>query len=416
MYDKHFDKVLSFINTYHKLINCHVVDFITENLWEVCLPEALRLELERNEADCAYWTENDSHPILNNFIRLTKSLSLQSCSIQINSNNLAEILPNITRLNEHKRNSTKPEFMNAKKLHEVESFGNIIGAIAVSTDSLVIDAGAGKAYLSTFLAENHEVPVLAIDSSQLCCKGAICRQKKLKKKTMGSENLVQYVVEEINETTDYVRMVKENFRDWKLDKNLIVTGLHTCGSLTHSIIRTFLATKDINLLCIVPCCYHLTNETFDERVEFSKNARMLAQQSIERSSENKVIPSSLFYRAILQVILSSMGIHDAKVGRGGPSHDFPTYARWAFSRIGVQSGKIPPAEKLENTYQSYLRLMKRFNIFQMLRVHIGRVLEAGITLDRIIFLQKSNHCSKLAILRLFDPVLSPRHYGIFAIK
>lgn len=118
---------------------------------------------------------------------------------------------------------------------------------------------------------------------------------------------VQYVVEEINETTDYVRMVKENFRDWKSNKNLIVTGLHTCGSLTHSIIRAFLATKDISLLCIVPCCYHLTNETFDERVEFSKNARMLAQQSIERSSENKVISSSLFYRAILQVTLSSMG-------------------------------------------------------------------------------------------------------------
>lgn len=194
MYDKHFDKVLSFIGTYYKLINCHVVDFITENLWETCLPEALRLELERNEADCAYWTENDSHPILNNFIRLTKSLSLQSCSIEINSKNLADILPNITHLNEHRRNSTKPEFMNAKKLHEVESFGNIIGAIAASTDSLVIDAGAGKAYLSTFLAENHEVPVLAIDSSQLCCKGAICRQKKLKKKTMGSQNLVLIVL------------------------------------------------------------------------------------------------------------------------------------------------------------------------------------------------------------------------------
>lgn len=60
--------------------------------------------------------------------------------------------------------------------------------------------------------------------------------------------------------------------------------------------------------------------------------------------------------------------------------------------------------------------MKKFYVFQMLRVHIGLVLEAAIMLDRMIFLQESNGCSKLAILRLFDPVLSPRHYGIIAIK
>lgn len=191
MYDKHFDNVTNFINTYYKLINCHVVDFITDNLWEECLPDALRLELEADKTDCFSWTQSDSHPVLNNFIKLTKSLSLQSCSIDVNSKTLADILPlHIKNLNEHKCNSIKPEFMNAKKLHEVEALGNIVGTVAVSNKNLVIDAGAGKAYLSMFLAENHKVPVLAIDSSQLCCEGAICRQKKLKKRTMCSQKLV----------------------------------------------------------------------------------------------------------------------------------------------------------------------------------------------------------------------------------
>ncbi|XP_043247916.1 methyltransferase-like protein 25 [Colletes gigas] len=416
MYVKHFDNVLSFINTYHKLINCHIVDFITENLWETCLPDALRSELEKDKIDCTCWTENESHPALNNFMKSAKRLSLQSCSVEITPNDLADILPNIKNINKCKCKSTKTEFMNAKKSHEVESLGNIIGTVATSTGSLVIDAGAGKAYLSTFLAENHKVPVLAIDCSQSCWKGAICRQKKLKKKMKYSQSLVRYVVEEINEKTDYARMVKENFCDWNLDRNLVLTGLHTCGSLTHSIIETFLATDDIHLLCIVPCCYHLTNETFNKRINFSKNARMLAQQSIERSTENKFVSSSLFYRAVLQVILHSIGIYNARVGRRGPSHDFVSYAQWAFSRIGVESGKIPSLEKLENTYQFYVHLTKRFCTFQMLRVHMGLVLEAAIMLDRIIFLQKSNQCSKVAILRLFDPVLSPRHYGIIAIK
>lgn len=69
-----------------------------------------------------------------------------------------------------------------------------------------------------------------------------------------------------------------------------------------------------------------------------------------------------------------------------------------------------------DTFQLYAHLIKKFNIFQMLRIHIGLVLEAAIMLDRMIFLQKSNQCSKFAILRLFDPMLSPRRYGIIAVK
>lgn len=197
MYDKHFDKILYFINTYQKLINCHIVDFITENLWMTCLPETLRLELEKSELNWITWAENDNFPTLNNFIKLAKSLSLQSCSIEINSEDFANTLNTLPYINNSNKciyKSIKIEFINAKKLHEVISLGNIIGEIAAKTNNLVIDAGAGKAYLSTFLAENHKVPVLAIDSSQLCSNGAICRQKKLQKKLMLSPMLVLIIL------------------------------------------------------------------------------------------------------------------------------------------------------------------------------------------------------------------------------
>ena len=194
MYNEHFDKVVYFINTYHKLINCHIVDFITDNLWVTCLPETLRSELEKNELNWMNWTENDDYPILNNFMKLAKSLSLQSCSIEINSKDFSNTLPHINNQNKYMCENIKVEFINAKKLHEVESLGNIIGEIAAKTNNLIIDAGAGKAYLSTFLAENHKVPVLAIDSSQLCSNGAICRQKKLQKKLILSPMLVVIIV------------------------------------------------------------------------------------------------------------------------------------------------------------------------------------------------------------------------------
>ncbi|XP_017889578.1 methyltransferase-like protein 25 [Ceratina calcarata] len=413
MYDEHLKEIIHFTNTYSDLINCHIVDFITNNLWATCIPESLRSELERTEFNWINSMGNDDYPVLNNFINKAKSLSLQSCSVEINSKEFANVLPGINNCNKPVR---KMEFINAKKSHEVECLGDIIGTVAKKMNNLVIDAGAGKAYLSTFLAENHNVPVLAIDSSQSCSNGAICRQKKLGRKLAFSPNLVRYVVEEINSGTDYEKMVNQNFPEWDIDRNLLLTGLHTCGSLTDSSIKTFLSTKDIRSLCIVPCCYHLTNETFDQRISFSKNARMLAQQSVERSTRNTFVPSSLFYRAILQVVFHSLGIYNARVGRGGPLHDFASYAQWAFSRIGMEIEKIPSRENLTNTFEFYAHLMKNFHIFQMLRVYLGIALEAAIMLDRIIFLQNSNQCSKVAILRLFDPMLSPRRYAVVAVK
>lgn len=190
MYDKHFEEIIRFTNIYQKLIDCHIVDFITENLWNTCLPEALRLELEKDEPNWDCWVDSENHPTLNNFMKLTKSLSLESCSIEINSNEFANALPNISNWSQCARKGVKAEFMNAKKLHEVETLGNVIGIIAAKSNSLVIDAGAGKAYLSTFLAETCNVPVLAIDSSESCSIGAICRQRKLEKKTSLSSNLV----------------------------------------------------------------------------------------------------------------------------------------------------------------------------------------------------------------------------------
>lgn len=102
-------------------------------------------------------------------------------------------------------------------------------------------------------------------------------------------------------------MVNIHFPNWNLKSNLILTGLHTCGSLAHSLMKVFLQNDDFKVICVVPCCYHLANESLSKRINFSRNARMLAQQCIERTEEAKSLSPSLFYRALLQVLLHSMG-------------------------------------------------------------------------------------------------------------
>lgn len=113
----------------------------------------------------------------------------------------------------------------------------------------------------------------------------------------------------IDETTDYSDLVSTHLPKWNVNKNIILVGLHTCGTLTHSIAKSFVNTKDIRCLCVVPCCYHLMTHSLTGRQIFSKNSKMLAQQSIERTScKTEPLRPTLFYRTILEVLLNSMGM------------------------------------------------------------------------------------------------------------
>ncbi|XP_025264573.1 methyltransferase-like protein 25 [Camponotus floridanus] len=416
-YNNYFEKTLDFINIYQELIDCHLVDFITEKLWDKCLPEKLKSELENININDDIWMESNTSPELSSFIQLTRALSLESCPAVICVDDLLKLLPQVPSkepLIKNKFIDSKSQFMNTKKSYEIDVLGKIIAEMALSTHSLVIDAGAGKGYLSTYLSEHFDVPVLAIDSSQVCHKGAINRQEKIRKRKQ-SLTKTRYVVQELDETTDYNKIVNTNYPDWSVNRNLILTGLHTCGMLVHSIMKASLYAKDIRLLFVVPCCYHLADESLSGRWIFSKNAKMLAQQSIERSRHKHLSPS-LFYRAVLQIILHSMGYYNTKVGRGGPLDNFADYAKWALSKIGIDNKQIPSTCTLQEIYQSHIHFESKLRLFQILRIYTSSVVEAAIMLDKIIFLQNNAQHSKIAIVRLFDPTVSPRCYAILMIK
>lgn len=105
-------------------------------------------------------------------------------------------------------------------------------------------------------------------------------------------------------------MVEKHFPDLYLERKLVLTALHACGPLTDSVIKSFLHTSEISRLCIVPCCYHLASKSLLGTYEFSRNARMLAQQSVDRNKEkNGSISPSLFFRATLQILMQTMGMN-----------------------------------------------------------------------------------------------------------
>ena len=44
--------------------------------------------------------------------------------------------------------------------------------------------------------------------------------------------------------------------------HLMLTGLHTCGDLSVNILRQFVSTLSVHVVCQVACCYNLLTETF----------------------------------------------------------------------------------------------------------------------------------------------------------
>lgn len=85
-------------------------------------------------------------------------------------------------------------------------------------------------------------------------------------------------------------------------------------------------------------------------------------------------------------------------------------------KIGLEQNQIPSTKDLDKLHRAYADREWKMNAFQYLRVHLASLIESALVLDRVIYLQKSGKCSKAFVVRLFDPLLSPRCYAIIALK
>ena len=129
----------------------------------------------------------------------------------------------------------------------------------------VVDIGCGKCYLSTHLAYNHDMQVLAIDRDPVQIKGATHRMKnldKLKKRDPpGFRERIQLVEAEVNDAYFQKRFGEgaEGASPW------CMTSLHACGPLSVSMIKSFVSLDSCRLLVNLGCCYHLLDKELIHR-------------------------------------------------------------------------------------------------------------------------------------------------------
>ncbi|GAB1609193.1 methyltransferase-like protein 25 [Argonauta hians] len=258
----------------------------------------------------------------------------------------------------------------------------------------------------------------------------------------------------VSSDTDIVKLISECDDDDDDDAEegdvsdegtkLLVSGLHTCGDLCPTALRFFSQNPAALLLCNVSCCYHLLTEEFtakgDPQVNsgfplssvlrsksfyLGQNAKNLACQSINRiSSSDKLAGKSLFQRALLQkIFMDTLPKQERETLKttlklrkvAGKCPSFYDYVKMALQKLGHSPDKVP--EEVVTDYMlKYEEDRQKLAAFYQLKSILAPCIEAIITLDRIYFLLEQESVQDVYLLRLFDPVTSPRCYGIVATK
>lgn len=437
----------SYLEPLLPLANSHMVDYFTKSTYKY-LPNDLRCEIETT----GYATTLDiilsedqslNMPYLNEYLSNTQSLCLSNLKefcLDFNEFKLKLEMWNCQDVESLKLKT----FVTQKKSHEVNVLSNLVVAINyLNNTTHLVDIGDGKGYLSSFLALYYNIPVLGIDASVANTDGALKRVKMLekdwKRKGLGNHDnstslFYKQVTKYITEDTDFDELIRNTFLTNNSQLGLI--GLHTCGNLGATCVKIFNKSLNTKTLCNVPCCYHLLTEEFESnkseeetygfplssclralKFKLGRNTRMLSSQSVDRIIYRKELQStSIFYRSIFEVFLKehSHCIKKKEVGRlRGTFSTFEEYAQRALQNI--EADLNVGDEELKEFFKKYQNDEIQFKTFYLLRCMLAPVIESIILLDRLLFLVENGHHHSF-LVKLFDPVISPRCYAVVSFK
>ncbi len=216
----------------------------------------------------------------------------------------------------------------------------------------------------------------------------------------------------------------------------LLVGLHTCGDLGPTLLRAFVH-SDARALVSVGCCYHYLTENGPEPgfplsnaarglgLGASPSAREMAMHAAEAWAQQPTEQHRCHaYRALLEVLLAAQPGHrveGARIGRmrlqqprrGPGDESFAEYAQARLARLGIQL----PDEQLRAVHAGMPHPEPAYAMLFALRTLVARVVETAILLDRVAYLHEALGADAIVgVMPLFDPVLSPRNFAIYACR
>nr|XP_039249572.1 LOW QUALITY PROTEIN: methyltransferase-like protein 25 [Styela clava] len=351
------------------------------------------------------------------------------------------------------------EYMCNKKSHEVEEMSHLVQKTCQKLGIKdVLDMGSGKGYLGTHLSLKYDLNVVGVDCSEANSVNASSRAGKFLKywnahlknksdKQFETRDMkYQPVTALVHADSDinflFVNDNEENSNSI-LHKQLMLTGLHICGDLSSTALRMFVSKKQIKAACLLGCCYHhLTSKStgkeygfpmskYLQKMDFSlgRNSKMLGLKALDRMQDADIAATekkstrSLFYRAVLSVILErefqfGSGLKDLRVGKVySKSKNFIDYVRRSLSKLSYpdETSKILSDDAITSYMNEMENYRKTLLAFNALREAFSPAVEAIILLDKLLYLRE-HEIPHSYLVKLFDPVKSPRCYALVSIK
>ncbi|KAE8124569.1 hypothetical protein FH972_019438 [Carpinus fangiana] len=324
--------IVDFLRPYAFLMNAHVVNFFTDKLWEAVDKEwmdCLRKEPVENLLLIPSGVVQDHWPAsLKDFV-----LTLRSLVFPREQVDLKRVLPGLHVISV---NSVLAQGMNMKKKHEVEVLSAVVSSVADSIRAYtIVDVGAGQGYLAQVLSFQYKHPVVAIDACSHHGRITDARAERIKKhyaaqmrksesgnwrfnvpktitcRVMSIDMLKALTgVSPHKVDSEQLRLFKKDHTEpdgEKLDSScnvdndisLVLAGLHACGDLSATMLKTFVDCKEVKAIVSIGCCYNLLSEEGMDNTEsqcgypmssgvksagfsLGKSSRDLACQSAER--------------------------------------------------------------------------------------------------------------------------------------
>ena len=310
-----------------------------------------------------------------------------------------------------------------KKRHEIDKMAPAIKKTFRGLNlKRVVDIGGGVGHLARILAHYYQMPTTSIDQNSEFQKIGKHRLQKFRKLPGACE------VSFINATLDLEDKTK--VLSQAINHESFLLGLHTCGALSNTLIRSAEKFKS-SALFNFGCCYYRMNPDLDLwQSDFFKDGKFtklnlygltLATRSHaedDRSTFDTKIRVKMYRNALHLFLLEKYNNkHETDVGECPIQiywEPFSKYVGMKLKELNIQhefSEKDFEDFYLRSDIQKTLRTIILCNL---IRWQLGRALEIYILLDRALFLEE--HDYQVSFKTYFQESLSPRNIGILAIK
>ncbi|KAG8755929.1 hypothetical protein FRC12_010731 [Ceratobasidium sp. 428] len=352
--------------------------------------------------------------------------------------------------------------MSPKKAHEVDRLSKFIDQTFNRSQKtrLIVDVGAGQGYLSHRLAETPGTWVLALDGDESQTEGAALRgqglshaQRQQAKKDGSNPEQAGSREQAVTHRTLYItsdslsRAIDEwvSALDLGLDleedaTDVLVTGLHACGSLTPAVLRCFVDLMQVQVdtkktwrpsaLALVGCCYNLMRDPNDfplsqttaiaatahPPLKLTQNHLQLAAQcpaqwsrSTSERERAALARRKIVWRALLARTLHTRPENANRLGRlpDRAYASWETFMNTACTKMGVS---LPSGKDGEVTGTETEGLAFQLELLHVLRALIGPVIESLIVVDRAVYLAEQvalrGSSSRVRAVNVFDQLSS----------